>query len=84
MTHQTTAIRVLVILYRSASRGRFPTESELARQVGLDVSDLSPVLGSLDRSGLLDVAGLRLTLSGLAVAVAASKKQNIKPLARAA
>lgn len=86
MTEQTLALRILVTLYRSASRGRILTESSLSAETEIAPEKLTELLGRLDRAGYVDAAQARLTLSGFAVAVAAmaKTKNKSKPMARAA
>jgi DNA-binding IclR family transcriptional regulator len=84
MNKQSVALRILVTLYRSASRGRFPSELLLAEQAGVEPKVLSELLLALEQAGYVDSARLRLTLPGLAVAVAAGNRQNLRSLARAA
>lgn len=85
MTEQTLAIRVLVSMYRSANHGRILTLATLQESVATDKACLLNQLKQLDRAGYIDASRLRLTLSGLAVAVAAAKKLgNAKRLASAA
>lgn len=88
MTDQTLALRILLALYRSASRGRIPTESSLSAETGIALEPLLQLLAQLDRAGYVDAAQVRLTLPGLALAVAATpktkSKAKSKPLAHAA
>ncbi len=84
MTKQNLALQILVALYRSASRGQFVTISSLSQRMDRDATELDALLGALDRAGYVDREQLRLTLSGLAVAVAAAKKPKAQSLARAA
>jgi DNA-binding IclR family transcriptional regulator len=84
MTKQHLAMHILVALYRTASLGQFPSESRLSELIGADRAALSELLQKLDHEGLLDRTQLRLTLPGLALAVAATRKTKIRALARAA
>lgn len=84
MSKQTLALRILVTLYRAASRGRFLNESSVSRLVELDETTVFGLLVELDRAGYVDRSQLRLTLPGLAVAVAAAKKPEMRAFARAA
>lgn len=88
MTNETLALRILVALYRSASRGGIPTESSLCAETGIAIEPLLQLLAQLDRAGYVDAAQVRLTLPGLALAVAATPKTKIKakskPMAHAA
>jgi Mn-dependent DtxR family transcriptional regulator len=56
---------------RPASIGQISTDLGLNRQV------VSHVLRQLDRAGLADCARIRLTLSGLAVAVATRRSSTL-------
>jgi hypothetical protein len=84
MTKQSLALCILVTLYRAASRGRCLTESTLSKLTSIDKAALEILLLELDRAAFVDREQLRLTLAGLAVAVAASKKPKIRSLAWAA
>ncbi len=84
MSKQTLALRILVTLYRAASRGRFLSEPSVSRLVELDEPTVSSLLVELDQAGYVDRSQLRLTLPGLAVAVAAAKKPEMRAFARAA
>ncbi|HEY5955872.1 MAG TPA: hypothetical protein VIV60_04935 [Polyangiaceae bacterium] len=84
MSKQTLGIRILVSLYRAASRASSLTEERLSHLTAIEPAVLDRLLTQLDREGYVDRAGLRLTLEGLAVAVAASKKQTKRNVARAA
>jgi DNA-binding IclR family transcriptional regulator len=67
-------IAVLRALLRLARRRTPPTLEQLVVRVGTPESDVRKSLASLARSGLVQrtPAGLRLSLAGLAVAVAAA------------
>jgi len=84
MTKQTLALHILVALYRSASRGNLLDESSLSHRIGQSGTVVSDLLVELDRAGYVDRSQLRLTLPGLAVAVAAAKKPEMRAFARAA
>lgn len=84
MTKQNLALQILVALFRSASRGHFLTLSGLSQLIDRDPSEVDQLLCALDRAGYVDHGQLRLTLPGLAVAVAAAKKPKAHSLARAA
>ena len=78
MNDKTLAIRILIAMYRSASRGRILTEATLAELTALEEVTLVEHLQRLDPAGYIDGPRLRLTLMGLAVAVAAAK-QRVTP-----
>jgi hypothetical protein len=84
MTKPSIALRVLVTLYRAASRGQIVTEGRLSRLAELEERALDSLLRKLDRAGFVDREQLRLTLPGLAVAVAASRKPKTRSLSKAA
>jgi hypothetical protein len=84
MINQSIALRVLVTLYRAASRGQIVTETRLCRLTEIESSELVSLLRRLDRAGFVDREQLRLTLSGLAIAVAASRKPKTRTLSKAA
>lgn len=69
-------IDVLRALLRLARRRRPPTLEQLVDRVGGEEADVHRALASLARGGLVQrtPAGLRLSLSGLAVAVACVKR----------
>jgi DNA-binding IclR family transcriptional regulator len=76
-------IDVLRSLLRLARRRTAPTLDQLVERVGADESSVRRALVSLARGGLVQrtPAGLRLSLSGLAVAVACANRP--RPLAAA-
>lgn len=84
MTNHQTALRLLVTLYRYASRSKSPTLTNLSIDTGLDTSEVSTLLAHLDRKGLVEASWPRLTLSGLAVAVAAGARTKSGSYSRAA
>ncbi|MGC4063718.1 MAG: hypothetical protein QM784_03570 [Polyangiaceae bacterium] len=84
MTNHQTALRLLVTLYRFASRGKIPTITKLSIDTGLTTSEVNALLGHLDRKGLVESNWPRLTLAGLAVAVAAGSKTKSRTFPRAA
>jgi DNA-binding IclR family transcriptional regulator len=71
-------------MYRAANLGRSLTESSLSQATELDLAQLERLLEDLDRAGYVDRDNLRLTLSGLAVAVATGARQRNKSYSRAA
>lgn len=62
--------RVLTALFSRYSKSSSVSRAELERSLDLAPDELEGALAALERAGLLDAARLRLTLSGLAVAVA--------------
>lgn len=75
MNDKALRIRILMAMYRSVSRGRILTQAALAELTTLDESTLADHLQRLDLAGYIDGPRLRLTLMGLAVAVAATKQR---------
>jgi len=81
----STEIAVLRALLRLSRRATPATFSELLARVGSDASELQRALASLARSELVTRSGesARLSLAGLAVAVAASAQaRRAKTVAR--
>lgn len=75
MNDSMPVIRILIAMYRSSSRGRLLTRAALAELTAVEESTLVDLLGKLDRAGYVDARRIRLTLPGLAVAVAAAKQR---------
>ena len=65
-----TSLRVLIAIFSRYSKSLSVSRGELARSLDLAPRELEGAFAKLERAGLLDAARLRLTLSGLAVAVA--------------
>jgi DNA-binding IclR family transcriptional regulator len=84
MTKQSPAARILVAMYRAANVGRCLTESLLSQTTEIELTRLMRLLEELDRAGYVDRDNLRLTLAGLAIAVAVGARQKTKSYARAA
>jgi DNA-binding IclR family transcriptional regulator len=86
MSKQTLGIRILLTLFRAASRGSSLSEARLSHLTAIEPVVLDELLAALDREGYIDrtSAAMRLTLEGLAVAAAASKRQSRKSIAHAA
>ena len=84
MTNHQTAIRLLVTLYRFASRGKLPTITKLSIDSGLSTASVTTLLVHLDRKGLVEADWPRITLPGLAIAVAAVAKTKSRSFSRAA
>ncbi|MBX3261250.1 MAG: hypothetical protein KF782_16310 [Labilithrix sp.] len=74
-------IDVLRALLRLARRRTPPTLEQLVVRVGGEEADVRRALGSLAKSGLVQrtPAGLRLSLAGLAVAVACAQRPATRP-----
>jgi DNA-binding IclR family transcriptional regulator len=84
MTNHQTTLRLLVTLYRFATRGKIPTVTKLSIETGLTTNEVTSLLGHLDRKGLVESSWPRLTLAGLAVAVAAGARTKTRAYPRAA
>jgi DNA-binding IclR family transcriptional regulator len=84
MTNQQQALTILSTLYRYASRGKLPTITKLSIDTGLEAENVTALLSALDRAGLVDAAWPRLTLAGLATAVAAGARTKSKSFSKAA
>ncbi len=70
-SHRNPAAQLLLeSLLHCAEQAKKPSLVELQQGLGLSAADLSSLLGALDRGGWVDAERRRLTLSGLAVAVA--------------
>ena len=85
MASMSTEIAVLRALLRLSRRATPATFSELLARVGSDATELQRALASLARSELVTRSGesARLSLAGLAVAVAASAQaRRAKTVAR--
>ncbi len=75
----SSSAQCLLKLVFAASGAREPvTRPRLERQSGLSSSTLNRALDELAQRGLLDLARLRLTLAGLAVAVAHGARSRAK------
>jgi DNA-binding IclR family transcriptional regulator len=84
MTNQHRAARILNALYHYASRGKRPTFARLAIDTGFEADEISRLLAALEGAGLVDASWPRLTLAGLATAVAAGARTQSKRFAKAA
>ena len=78
MTKEQRALRLLSTLYRYSSRGKLPTVTKLSIDTGFEANVVTGLLSALDRAGLVDAAWPRLTLAGLATAVAAGARPKSK------
>jgi hypothetical protein len=71
---QTTTLgSVLQQIFRHTRYGQTPARDVLCRRLRLSPEALDAALGELERRRLLDAEKLRLTLAGLAVAVASKR-----------
>ena len=77
--------KLLQLIFSRSSVTTAITRPRLARGLGVSLTELNPALDELARLGLVDAQRLRLTLMGLALAVAASpaKPQRVRPERRA-
>lgn len=73
------ARRVLQFVFALSSMSTALTRPRLERRLGVTASELNPALAELTQLGLLDSQRLRLTLPGLAVAVACGAQSIAKP-----
>lgn len=81
----STEIAVLRALYLFSRRSAPPTVADFLDQVGCDAAELDRAFASLERSSLVQRSGAvaRLSLAGLAVAVAAAASaRRAKTVAR--
>lgn len=69
---------LLRLIFSLSSGSTALTRSRLARRLSVSTGELEPVVDELTRLGLLNPARLRLTLSGLAVAVACAEPKRRK------
>ena len=83
---QITALarRVLQIVFALSSSGAALTRPRLERRLGVSAPALNQAITELAGLGLLDAQRLRLTLSGLAVAVVSGARTRAKPRRAAA
>ena len=76
---------LLIVVFRSAQLGRRPNLTAFCKRTGLAVAGLQQAFDQLEQQGLLSFtpAGERLTLQGLTVAVALSRRTSARhrPLA---
>ena len=78
---QTTLPEALLILvFRCARVGRRPNLTAFCKRAGAGVAELQSAFDALERRGLLSftAAGERLTLEGLAVGAALSRRASAK------
>ena len=71
--------RVLQTVFLLSSASTALTRPRLERRLVVASSELNPALDELTHLGLIDAQRLRLTLSGLAVAVASGARSSAKP-----
>jgi hypothetical protein len=81
MTSRTLHVALLQQLFEFASAGRRTSVRALGERVGLGLGPTANALSALHDAGLVDATRLRLTLSGLAVAVATRALGCALPLA---
>lgn len=77
------ARRLLHLVFVLSSSPQALTRPRLERRLCVPASELNPALDELASRGLLDSQRLRLTLSGLALAVASSAPRAAKSRPRA-
>jgi hypothetical protein len=83
---QITALarRLLQVVFALSSNGATLTRPRLERRLDVSTHALNEAIAELGRLGLLDAQRLRLTFTGLAVAVASGARSASKPRAVAA
>jgi len=81
----SAAEALLILVFRSARVGRRPNLTAFCRRTGLKVAELQRAFDVLEERGLIsfNAEGERLTLEGLALATALSRrtKRQHRPLA---
>jgi hypothetical protein len=82
MQIRATARRLLQLVFALSSASIRLTRPRLERRLAVTPSELNQALEELTGLGLLDPQRLRLTLPGLALAVACSSERARKPRAR--
>jgi len=80
LMHPNSAL-VLQALWRCAQLGASSEITEIANEIGISAKQVARAFEALDATGLADKRHLRLTLQGLAVAVASAER---RPIASAA
>jgi len=73
------ARQLLEVVFTLHSASTALTRPRLEQRLGVSSAELTPALTELARHGLLDAQRLRLTLAGLAVAVACGARSRAKP-----
>ena len=73
---QRNDLTALQALYCMAARDQAADQGKLGRALGLSRSDTARMLDELDRQGLVDAARVRLTMSGLVLAVASLRQRR--------
>jgi hypothetical protein len=81
MTARTLHVAILQHLFDFASSGRRASVRALGDRLGIGLARTADALSTLHEAGLVDATRLRLTLSGLAVAVATRAVTSALPLA---
>jgi len=77
------ARRLLQLVFALSSGSVALTRPRLERRLQVSAIELNQAIEQLGRFGLLDAQRLRLTMSGLACAVALGARSSVKPRARA-
>ena len=81
MQISVTARRLLQLVFTLSSASTALTRPRLGRRLAVTPSEQRRAIEELTRLGLLDAQRLRLTLPGLAIAVACSKRSTPEPRA---
>ena len=81
MTARTLHIALLQHLFDLASAGRRASVRMLGDRLGAGLSETAEALSALHDAGLVDATRLRLTLPGLALAVATRAVVSALPIA---
>jgi hypothetical protein len=82
MQISVTARRLLQLVFALSSASTALTRPRLERRLAVTAGEVQHGLAELARLGLLDAARLRLTLPGLALAVACSAPRSARARAR--
>ena len=77
------ARRTLQLVFALSESSTALTRPRLERRLNVSTAELSQAIAELTGLGLLDAQRLRLTLPGLAVAVASGARSRVKPRVRA-
>jgi len=71
--------KALLVLFNLARNDEHADLALVAERLGLSCVDADRVLASLDRQGMVDADRVRLTMSGLVVAVSADARTKPRP-----
>ena len=71
--------KALLVLYNLAREDEHADLALIAERLGISCVQADEVLGSLERRGLVDAERVRLTMSGLVVAVSADARKKPRP-----